>query len=732
MQAFQEIFSSVTYTGIRWAIASGHAGAVFALVALVIHFAGQRWLTASQKCFLWGLVILRMAMPFAPPSTLSVHRLIIPLYESASANRVQETATEDQVFYINTSATPHPDSIPPEAYAAAPANQASATLGEWLKFTIPLLWLSGAIFVVATTLLSHWRFRSKLAALEESTDERLTSLLQSCQREVWTLQRLRLVECDLVNQPAVVGIWSPCLLLPSHCLNLSDAQLRLIMLHELMHVRCWDVVANWLLVLVRAMQWWNPFFWLAQHFFVDLREQSRDAMVLRHVHGEPQQQKTYSELLLELAARPQSRGWTVALPVSLLGFLSGWFRRTSIASRLRAIANGTKLQHWWHWGLVVGLMLVVAIIGLTDAAQPRAEKRKSSMWTKVDANTPGILADAVMVHDGALPTEEAGPREVKEYDVTSAIGHFQTQEQVSLEEAMRVLQLELEIFVQPPNRATMAEVEKHLSVTLEESDGQWIAAIEATQEGHQRVGAIIQAWNRSGPGQVCVEMRIATSGINIVEELGLSWDRIVSQPLSRDEQKTEQPAASDRPQASGVSSVEKQVPMLIRMLDDGEMRRFMTNAQSDVQANIMMAPKVTLFNGQTATIWSGVQRPFVTGLGPAPDGTIKPQLEIISEGFQVDLQTVINPEHTATDLSLKLELSNVDEVETYSMKLQGKDVTVQVPSVSRLKVNTLAQLQNSQTLVVCVPPTYDQTEYTWFLITPRIVEPVASPTATAP
>ncbi|MCA9031375.1 MAG: hypothetical protein KDA66_11230, partial [Planctomycetaceae bacterium] len=552
------------------------------------------------------------------------------------------------------------------------------------------------------------------------------------QREVWTLQRLRLVECDFVNQPAVVGIWSPRLLLPSHCLNLSDAQLRLIMLHELMHVRCWDVVANWILVLVRAMQWWNPFFWLAQYFFIDLREQSRDAMVLRHVHGEPHQQKTYSELLLELAARPQSRGWTVALPASLLGFLSGWFRKSSIASRLRAMADGTKLQHWWHWGLVVGLMCAVAVIGLTDAAQPQADRSKSSMWTKVDANTPGILADAVMVHAGTGPNEEAGPRELKEYDVTGAIGHFQTQEQVSLEEAVRVLKLELEIFVQPPNRATMAEVEKHPSVTLEESDGQWVAAIEATEEGHQRVGAIIQAWNRSGPGQVCVEMRITTSDKNIVEELGLSWDRIISQPLGAKERKTEQPASGAAPQASAVSSVEKQVPMLIRMLDDQEMRRFIKVAQSDVQTSIMMAPKVTLFNGQTATIFSGVQRPFVTGLGPAPDGTIKPQLEIISEGFQVDLQTVITPELTATDLSLNLELSSVDEVETYSMKLQGKDVTVQVPSVSRLKMNTSAQLENTQTLLICVPPIYDQTEFTWFLFTPRIIDPATGSTVTVP
>ena len=141
--------------------------------------------------------------------------------------------------------------------------------------------------------------------------------------------------CDEVRQPALMGWLRPRLLLPSDVAALGDEPLRMIMLHELAHVRRRDVAFNWLLVVIRAVQWWNPVYWLSAARFANLREQACDAFVIRHMAGEPG--RAYSELLLLLAARaPAGFGWRVTVPASILGFLSSFFRTWGVRQRLRA------------------------------------------------------------------------------------------------------------------------------------------------------------------------------------------------------------------------------------------------------------------------------------------------------------------------------------------------------------------------------------------------------------
>ncbi len=78
----------------------------------------------------------------------------------------------------------------------------------------------------------------------------------------------------------------------------------MVMLHELAHVRRWHVAGNWLLVAIRAVQWWNPVYWLAAGRFRNLREQSCDAFALQWLAGRPAKEKEYGELLLSLAEKP--------------------------------------------------------------------------------------------------------------------------------------------------------------------------------------------------------------------------------------------------------------------------------------------------------------------------------------------------------------------------------------------------------------------------------------------
>ena len=93
--------------GLLWALNAGTAAAMFAAVVLVVDVVSRRWLSAGQKNLLWGLVLVRMLIPAAPASFLSVQNLLDPVVPYLIPAEVVESPPENEL---------------PEAAAAVPAS----------------------------------------------------------------------------------------------------------------------------------------------------------------------------------------------------------------------------------------------------------------------------------------------------------------------------------------------------------------------------------------------------------------------------------------------------------------------------------------------------------------------------------------------------------------------------------------------------------------------------------
>ena len=115
-----------------------------------------------------------------------------------------------------------------------------------------------------------------------------------------------------------------------------------------------------------------------------------------------------------------------------------------------------------------------------------------------------------------------------------------------------------------------------------------------------------------------------------------------------------------------------QVGMAI--LSDIEAFFFIQAAQGDERANILFAPKVTLFNGQPATISDNTTRPFVIGLIPVV-GTgavgFQPIIQPISDGISLTVVAVISADRRFVRLSLAPQFNNVVDVFTFSFASGG-------------------------------------------------------------
>lgn len=156
------------------------------------------------------------------------------------------------------------------------------------------------------------------------------------------------------------------------------------MLHELAHVRRRHIAMNWALVAIRAFHWWNPIYWLAAARFQNLREQACDAFAMQCIGGCAV--RDYGELLLTLAGhRPSRASWRIMPPVSILGFISAFFRRRAVGNRLKALRIARIKRSVWHTAAAVTLIGVAGACGLTDAGPPAAPPQPSWDWLRLGA-----------------------------------------------------------------------------------------------------------------------------------------------------------------------------------------------------------------------------------------------------------------------------------------------------------------------------------------------------------
>ena len=377
-------------SGLELAIDAALAAGLLAVVVLLINLFFRRWLTATQTGILWGLVLIRLLLPWGPASSFSLRSN----WDKLTGDRMPaETAAETPTSQPWTSQPRTPkfatkyDSAgrmihnylgddTPASLAEAPAAGVAQWYDELLIDSL-LLWPSVGLFIVLRAVWTNWRFSRAVRRAPICEDQRLLGLWQSSCQKAAVRRAIPIMLFDRVRQPAIMGLFRPTLLLPPDVTSLGDEQLQMIMLHELAHIRRWDVAINWGLVFVRAIHWWNPVYWLAAARFCNLREQACDAFVIGRLAG--QSSSEYGNLLLTLAQRgPSPRGWRVTIPATILTFISSVFRRRSIGNRLKALRCAGVSRSRWQSVAVAGLVVLLVCCGLTDAKSTSTDNTTQS------------------------------------------------------------------------------------------------------------------------------------------------------------------------------------------------------------------------------------------------------------------------------------------------------------------------------------------------------------------
>jgi beta-lactamase regulating signal transducer with metallopeptidase domain len=230
-------------------------------------------------------------------------------------------------------------------------------------------WLIGFAIIAIRAIRGGLRLRRVVAGLEPMTEDRALAEIDRAARMLHIRRPRRVLIAPPDVGPALTGLIRPTLLLPRELLSdLDTRELRLVLLHELAHLRRWDVPINCLLTLLAAVHWFNPLVWFAFARLREERELACDECVLAATNRE-MSPIDYGNALLKLV-QPITTSAVRTAPAAV-----GMFERRNRHSLNRRITMIAGYRTTGRLNPILGiclLLLPLLAVAFTDAAGPAA------------------------------------------------------------------------------------------------------------------------------------------------------------------------------------------------------------------------------------------------------------------------------------------------------------------------------------------------------------------------
>ncbi len=348
-----------------WLLRTTLQAALLLCLILLIQLILRRRLPMGWHYCLWLLLLIRLAIPWLPESKVSIFNWVPrsiqqgPIVESLS----ERSDVGRLGFYSGMRSA--------GTQETTPESDSRAVFARFVRM-LPLLWLFGMVLLAVYVGASNFHLWWLVTRERPLTDQKILDLLEDCKAEMRIRNILGVVTTDKVKSPALFGFIRPRLLLPAGMIEaLSLKELRYVFLHELGHLRRYDIYIGWLTSLLQVLHWFNPLVWFAFYRMQSDRELACDALVLARLssggltYARGGESKEYGRTIVNLLER-FSR--SQRLP-SMAGILE---TKSQLKRRIKMIADYKKTSHTRRAGAML-LLVVLACVVLTNAYVAKAD-----------------------------------------------------------------------------------------------------------------------------------------------------------------------------------------------------------------------------------------------------------------------------------------------------------------------------------------------------------------------
>lgn len=324
------------------------SGTLVALVLFLLKPLYRKRLSKGWQYYVWLVVLARLVLPFAPAGVNLAEALFTGAPEAVQMAPGTVQGPPPQV--VITPPVEGADNLAEQALQPVGTTpETSVTVWKELYENLWIGWLGVALVLLVRKVTSYHSFARFIRAGWKPVDDPQTlDVLDDARQAVGVKRTLALYHNPLATSPMLVGIFRPVIVLPDVSLPADD--LRLILMHEMVHYRRMDILYKWITQIVVCIHWFNPIVYLMRREINRACELSCDERVLARM--QPQLHTQYGNTLL---VSMDSRGSYGDLVASVTMSEEG----NMMKERLQAILHFRKRS---AAGIAVSILLTIALL----------------------------------------------------------------------------------------------------------------------------------------------------------------------------------------------------------------------------------------------------------------------------------------------------------------------------------------------------------------------------------
>ena len=269
--------------------------------------------------------------------------------------------------------TPAPGTASPVRADGVPAGGARRIgvhfNASWLLLAF-VAWSGGVLSVLLGLAAGRLRLRKLSRQARILQSDGWTALMHELCEELRIRRPVLLMQSADDTMPMTWRWWRPVVLLPAEASRWSEDRQRVVLRHELAHVKRWDCLTQLITGVVCACYWFNPLVWLAARRMCVERELACDDLVLNGGHAA----SDYASHLVEIASTFRRVPQVTAIAMA---------RSSGLERRVAAIVDASRARHLRPVSVAAVLILVGGLIfcvgGCKTGTLPGGRDNSSSL-----------------------------------------------------------------------------------------------------------------------------------------------------------------------------------------------------------------------------------------------------------------------------------------------------------------------------------------------------------------
>lgn len=223
-----------------------------------------------------------------------------------------------------------------------------------------ILWLLLACAICAYHLFLYWKSKKfAFSSAEAIQSDPLCSFLKDQAKAMNIGREIKLYQSNAIVSAYTMGTLHPVIILPA---NRVEAEQKIIILHELRHIKNHDTLINFLCLICKGIYWFNPFIYVLDSLLKQTMELACDNWVTQQLNQDSK--FLYAHLIITMSRKQ-----------SLSGKYSSYFTKNQkrIEERVDCIMNKPRKHNFRHFIATIAAVVAIALSSIPAFASPSVQ-----------------------------------------------------------------------------------------------------------------------------------------------------------------------------------------------------------------------------------------------------------------------------------------------------------------------------------------------------------------------